>query len=46
MHYVVSVGVNVYLRHLFNVTSSLDTWILECVSSLGNFGTMVQGYEA
>ena len=28
------------------VSSVLDTWILECMSSLGNDGTMVLGYEA
>ena len=32
--------------HKINVSSFLDTWILECMSSLGNDGTMVLGYEA
>ena len=36
----------IYECQVFWILGYMDTWILESMSSLGNFGTMVQGYEA
>ena len=35
-----------YERQVFWILGYMDTWILECMSSLWNDGTMVLGYEA